>query len=92
MRANDLNENNGQVPDTTVKEFIEEFDRLMNALKKDFRKGKKLSCLSSLTAMKPLHSHLVETIVSNLDSDSLESKEPEPQDGKSSSDELFGYL
>jgi hypothetical protein len=92
MRTNNFNEKNDQAPDSAVKAFIEEYDRLMSALKKDFRKGKKLSCLSSLTAMKPLHSHLVETFVSKLDSDSPQSNDPEPQDDKSSSDEFFGYL
>ena len=81
-----------QVLSLAVTEFIDEYDRLISALKKDYRKGKKLSCLSSLTAMKPLHSHLMETFVSNLESDAPESTDQETAKNGSTPVELFGYL
>ena len=92
MQNNQLSENIDQVLSIAVTEFIDEYDRLVSALKKDFRKGKKLSCLSSLTAMKPLHSHLMETFVSNLESDAPESIDQETAKNGSTSVELFGYL
>jgi len=92
MQNNQLSENIDQVLSIAVTEFIDEYDRLVSALKKDFRKGKKLSCLSSLTAMKPLHSHLMETFVSNLESDAPESIDEETAKNGSTPVEFFGYL
>ncbi len=92
MLNNNANEKSDQVLDVAVKEFIEEYDRLVSALKKDFRRGKNISCLSSLTAMKPLHSHLMETFVNNLESDAPESIDQKTPKNGSVPVEHFGYL
>lgn len=81
-----------QVLSLAVTEFIDEYDRLISALKKDYRKGKKLSCLSSLTAMKPLHSHLMEEFVSTLGAESPEKENQESLNQDATSKNLFGYL
>lgn len=92
MQNNQLSENIDQVLSIAVTEFIDEYDRLVSALKKDFRKGKKLSCLSSLTAMKPLHSHLMETFVNNLEPDLPEAEKGVSPKNDSKPEALFGYL
>lgn len=81
-----------QVLRIAVTEFIDEYDRLISALKKDFLKGKKLSCLSSLTAMKPLHSHLMEAFVNIRSSESPEKENQESINQDATSKNLFGYL
>ena len=43
-------------------EIIDEYSRLLTNLKKNHRRGKSLACLSSLAAIKPLHSHLMEIL------------------------------
>lgn len=72
-----------------VIEIIDEYSRLLTNLKKNHRRGKSLACLSSLAAIKPLHSHLMEILVSDLEGktssvDQSETAEP--------SNNFFGYL
>lgn len=72
-----------------VIEIIDEYSRLLTNLKKNHRRGKSLACLSSLAAIKSLHSHLMEILVSDLEGktssvDQSETAEP--------CNNLFGYL
>jgi len=72
-----------------VIEFINEYSRLVSSIKKNHRRGKKLACLSSLAAIIPLHSHLIELFVNEIESketDNYQTRET------SSSKSFFGYL
>lgn len=70
-------------------EIIDEYSRLLTNLKKNHRRGKSLACLSSLAVIKPLHSHLMEILVNDL-----EGKNSNVDQSKTaaSSNNFFGYL
>ena len=70
-------------------EIIDEYSRLLTNLKKNHRRGKSLACLSSLAAIKPLHSHLMEILVQDL-----EGKTSSVDQSKTAvpSHNFFGYL
>lgn len=72
-----------------VIEIIDEYSRLLTNLKKNHRRGKSLACLSSLAAIKPLHSHLMEILVNDLEgkTSSVDQSETAAQ-----SHNFFGYL
>jgi len=70
-------------------EIIDEYSRLLANLKKNHRRGKSLACLSSLAAIKPLHSHLVEILVNDLEGKTSNVDESETA---APSHNFFGYL
>lgn len=72
-----------------VIEIIDEYSRLLTNLKKNHRRGKSLACLSSLAAIKPLHSHLMEILVSDLEGKTLSVDQSETAEPCNN---LFGYL
>lgn len=70
-------------------EIIDEYSRLLTNLKKNHRRGKSLACLSSLAAIKPLHSHLMEILVNDLEGKTLNVDQSETA---APSHNFFGYL
>ena len=70
-------------------EIIDEYSRLLTNLKKNHRRGKSLACLSSLAAIKPLHSHLMEILVHDLEGKNLSIDQSETA---TPSQDFFGYL
>lgn len=70
-------------------EIIDEYSRLLTNLKKNHRRGKSLACLSSLAAIKPLHSHLMEILVNDLEGKTSSVGQSET---KAPSQNFFGYL
>ena len=72
-----------------VIEIINEYSRLVSSIKKNHRRGKKLACLSSLAAIKPLHSHLIELFVNEIEA--RENDNNQTRDTRSSQN-FFGYL
>ncbi len=70
-------------------EIIDEYTRLLANLRKDHRRGKSLACLSSLAAIKPLHSHLMEILVNDLEGKTSNVDESETA---APSQNFFGYL
>jgi len=72
-----------------VIEIINEYSRLVSSIKKNHRRGKKLACLSSLAAIKPLHSHLIELFVNEIEA--RENDNSQTRETRSSQN-FFGYL
>jgi hypothetical protein len=72
-----------------VIEIIDEYSRLLTNLKKNHRRGKSLACLSSLAAIKPLHSHLMEILVNDLEG---KTSSVDQSETKAPSQNFFGYL
>ena len=72
-----------------VTEIIDEYSRLLTNLKKNHRRGKSLACLSSLAAIKPLHSHLMEILVQDLEGKTSSVNQSETA---APSHNFFGYL
>ncbi len=70
-------------------EIIDEYTRLLTNLRKDHRRGKSLACLSSLAAIKPLHSHLMEILVNDLEE---KSSNEDNSENIIPSQNFFGYL
>ena len=70
-------------------EIIDEYSRLLTNLKKNHRRGKSLACLSSLAAIKPLHSHLMEILVNDLEGKTSSVNQSETA---APSHNFFGYL
>lgn len=70
-------------------EIIDEYSRLLANLKKNHRRGKSLACLSSLAAIKPLHSHLMEILVNDLEGKTSNVDESETA---APNHNYFGYL
>ena len=70
-------------------EIINEYSRLLTNLKKNHRRGKSLACLSSLAAIKPLHSHLMEILVNDLEEKTSSIDQSETATPSQNS---FGYL
>ncbi len=70
-------------------EIIDEYTRLLTNLRKDLRRGKSLACLSSLAAIKPLHSHLMEILVNDLEE---KSSNEDNSENIIPSQNFFGYL
>jgi len=72
-----------------VTEIIDEYSRLLTNLKKNHRRGKSLACLSSLAAIKPLHSHLMEILVNDLEG---KTSNVDQSETAAPSHNFFGYL
>ena len=70
-------------------EIIDEYSRLLTNLKKNHRRGKSLACLSSLAAIKPLHSHLMEILVNDLEG---KTSSVDQSETKAPSQNFFCYL
>ena len=70
-------------------EIIDEYSRLLTNLKKNHRRGKSLACLSSLAAIKPLHSHLMEILVNDLEG---KNSSVDQSEAAAPSHNFFGYL
>ena len=70
-------------------EIIDEYSRLLTNLKKNHRRGKSLACLSSLAAIKPLHSHLMEILVNDLEG---KNSSVDQSETAALSHNFFGYL
>lgn len=70
-------------------EIIDEYTRLLANLRKDHRRGKSLACLSSLAAIKPLHSHLMEILVNDLEE---KSSNEDNSETTTPNQNFFGYL
>lgn len=70
-------------------EIIDEYTRLLANLRKDHRRGKSLACLSSLAAIKPLHSHLMEILVNDLEG---KTSNVDKSETAAPSQNFFGYL